>query len=100
MSFILGCTATKPDPNNPNLTSEDAEALMAIGESLSGKEITQEDFKKQMKDKEAVSAVKNITESLSNPNTSIKYCPSTGKRYSGHLTHAEDCDVPLKPLEP
>lgn len=101
--FFLSSCAPMSGPSRQESPVDDASAMLQVGAALSGKELTEEQLRKlhlQMKDKEAQSAVESITQSLSNQSLSIKYCPSTGKRYSAHLETAPDCDQPLEWLEP
>lgn len=101
--MTVSCTTAQPTNDIIQLDEEGVTALKKVGEALTGEPITDakmKEMQKQLKDKEAQSAVQTITDSLKNQQPSIKYCPSTGNRYAGHLKEAPDCDVPLEWLNP
>jgi len=95
--FVFGCSTAQHNVGN-NLSStpprqetsqEAISAMKSVTSSISGEKISDEDLKsldKELKkDEEAQSAVRTITDALSEKRVIIKYCPVTGKRYSPSL---------------
>ncbi len=98
---MTGCqTLQQPKPVASHETHRDVQkALGSITEAISGKTLSDKELKKLSKDlrtdKEARSAIKVITDTMSGRRR-VKYCPVTGRRYAPNLTVCPEHGVPLK----
>jgi len=102
--FILffggGCQTTQSSSQQHNSLKDNQEAVEAIVEAITGKELSDSekaDLMKQLqKDKEAQSAIQAIADSLDSTKSRIKYSPATGKRYSPDLEVDPETGVKLE----
>lgn len=78
-------------------------ALGTMGGALTGKELSEKELsqiaKQIRKDKEAESAVKAITESVSGKQIQVKYCPICGQRFDPSVEICPVHNVNLEFLE-
>ena len=85
---------------------KDKEALSAletVANSLSGKNLTDQEIKALSKDiqtnKETQSAVKSITASVSSHQVKVNYCPVDGERFDSRVKACPRHKVELKEVE-
>lgn len=110
LGLILGC-ATVPKNQSSNadikkiLSSDDesAAAMKIVAESLSGKELSDQDLKKISHDiktdEQAQSAIATVTGAISSPLLIGHYCPVDGERFSRRVKICPKHHIPLKELE-
>ncbi len=101
--LISGCRTVSPAQSEGETREEAQEALSAIAGALSGKPLSEEDFRnleKQIReDEEAQTAIQAITGSIGGGAPIVKYCPITGQRYAPHMEICPEHQVPLKIVE-
>ena len=102
--FLSGCQTTK-QVQAPQESREDVEKILStVAGALSGKTLSEEELhnlEKQIRtDKEAQTAVQQITDSVGGKAPIVKYCPVTGQRYAGHLKICPEHRVPLEVVSP
>jgi len=111
--IICGCQTISPNINhqenskdNENIKESNEEiqtALESIIGVISQKDAEQVDLRalgKQLrKDKEAQSAVRVISDSMSGKNLRIKYCPESGRRYDPKIIICPIHEIPLEYVE-
>ena len=101
---LTGCQTTRPQAGTQAAANQ--EALDAVGQvtgALTGKELTDAEKRKVLrdlqKDKEAQSAMKSISGALEVKQSGIKYCPVDGKRFSDQIDECPEHKVKLKELD-
>jgi hypothetical protein len=101
--FLCGCVVVLFGCQAASVPSEQEEMMKAVGGSLKGRPLSDEEFQYLKKEVsqggEAQQSVQSIAESITAPNV-IKYCPVDGKRFASHLTQCPEHHVPLKELTP
>ena len=99
--FLSGCQTMQMQPKAKTESRKDVEkALGTITEAISGKNLSEKELRNLARDirtnKEARSAIESITGAVGGKETSIMYCPLTGKRYAPRLTECPEHGVALK----
>ena len=113
-SCFFGCATVSEKKSRAEIkevfqTSEDesihdvATALESMSEAMTGTELTGQQIENLSKDlrnnEDAQTAVKKIADSFDRKNVSVKYSPSTGKRYSADMEYCPETGVKLLPVE-
>jgi len=105
--ILSGCGTThstvKSGQKPVETQDEVTRALGAVGEAVSGQNISREDIKNLSRqvsqDEKASTAVKAVTGALSGQDMTVKYCPEDGKRYSTELEFCPGTEIRLLPVE-
>ena len=105
--FFCGCQTMNSGHPLDNSVSESRDeeesAFLAVVGAVTEKKLSEGDLhslaKELRNDKEAQSAIKKITNSVSNKNIRVKYCPLTGKRYAPNILICPEHGVELKWVE-
>jgi hypothetical protein len=100
--FFTGCQTTHPKTPAGESTQEQLDAVGSVTGALTGKELTDAEKRKMLRDlksdKEAQSAMKSISGALEVRQTGIKFCPVDGQRFSSDVDLCPTHHVKLKEL--
>jgi hypothetical protein len=100
--LATGCQTTRPKTVHEPSEQEAMDAVGTVTGALTGKELTEAEKRKAVrdlrKDKEAQSAMRSISGALEVKQTGIKYCPVDGQRFAAELEMCPIHKVKLKEL--
>jgi hypothetical protein len=103
VGLLAGCQTTHPkNGQDRQTTQETLDAVGSVTGALTGKELSEEEKRKMVRDlkndKEAQSAMRSISGALDVKQTGIKYCPIDGQRFSADMEICPVHKVKLKEL--
>ena len=102
---LTGCrTVSLPKSHESGETDrEAATAVQSVVGAVSGQKVDEQQLRALVQeikqDKDTQAAVQTVTDVMAGEHVVIKYCPTDGKRFSGHFELCPEHHVPLKIVE-